>query len=290
MYARLTRRMWHLFEPIHDVVYFAPECIQAASTVGLRGFWMGYFAFRFAPLGEVPADVVFAGCYGFPRQRVTGAIPDAWSYATPAAALRARAESSATALKRVWGADIGATSEFQEAADLLWSAARLCRCEGRLLAQANQELPEPDCPVERLWQAATTLREHRGTGHVAALLVTGVGPVECHAYKIAAGESDEAQLRIARNYSDAEWESASQRLQRLDHVGRTGRLTATGAALRAEVERLTDRAAAGPWEELGADRTQRLRLLLEPLTARVWASGVLRELNPVGVGDHKLRD
>jgi hypothetical protein len=34
--------------------------------------------------------------------------------------------------------------------------------------------------VARLWHAATLLREHRGDGHIAALVIGGIGGTEAH--------------------------------------------------------------------------------------------------------------
>ena len=48
-----------------------------------------------------------------------------------------------------------------------------------------------------------------------------------------------------------------------------GALTAEGADLRARVEAQTDAAAAAPYEQLGADKTQRLIELLEPVARSV---------------------
>lgn len=57
-----------------------------------------------------------------------------------------------------------------DAANLLARVAARVDTIGRPLAAANSALPvEPD-PYRRLWQAATTLREHRGDGHVIALV------------------------------------------------------------------------------------------------------------------------
>ena len=42
--ADLARRMWRATEPYHAVVYFAPEMRDACAAIGLKGFWMGYFA------------------------------------------------------------------------------------------------------------------------------------------------------------------------------------------------------------------------------------------------------
>jgi hypothetical protein len=42
--AATARRLWRLLEPVHGVVYFAPDARARFDAVGLRGFWMGYFA------------------------------------------------------------------------------------------------------------------------------------------------------------------------------------------------------------------------------------------------------
>ena len=53
-----ARRLWRLLEPYHAATYFAPEARQAFKDAGLRGFWMGYFAGRAAPMGAVGPGVV----------------------------------------------------------------------------------------------------------------------------------------------------------------------------------------------------------------------------------------
>ena len=54
--------MWGLIEPIHAVTYFGQEALESASQAGYRGFWMGYFACRLAPLGPVGPHVATAVC------------------------------------------------------------------------------------------------------------------------------------------------------------------------------------------------------------------------------------
>ncbi len=46
-----ARRIWRYLETLHAVSYFAPECTAAMKDLGLKGFWMGYFAGRGAPFG-----------------------------------------------------------------------------------------------------------------------------------------------------------------------------------------------------------------------------------------------
>ena len=45
---------------------------------------------------------------------------------------------------------------------------------------ALRAIPIPDDVVARLFHAASLLREHRGDGHIAALMVEGVGGLEAH--------------------------------------------------------------------------------------------------------------
>ena len=52
-------------------------------------------------------------------------------------------------------------------------AAAAVDVPGRPLAAANAALPVPDRPHLALWQSLTTLREHRGDGHIAALMIEG---------------------------------------------------------------------------------------------------------------------
>ena len=95
----LARCLWEAIEPVHAVAYFAPGPAEAARRVGLRGFWMSYFASRVAPLGPVPATAVTAMAYGFAPAMVARAIPDAWRFADPAAVLAARIASAAAVLR-----------------------------------------------------------------------------------------------------------------------------------------------------------------------------------------------
>ncbi len=41
-------------------------------------------------------------------------------------------------------------------------------------------LPIPEQPLARLWYAGNLLREHRGDGHVVALVANGIGGTEAH--------------------------------------------------------------------------------------------------------------
>jgi len=95
-----VRALWVRAETVQAVTYFADESRAAAASCGMKGFWMGYFGFRAAPLGAVPADVVTDAFYNFAPRMVERAIPDAWSFATPESLVRARSRAAMAALRK----------------------------------------------------------------------------------------------------------------------------------------------------------------------------------------------
>ena len=170
----VARRMYRLVEPIHLVTYFSDEPTEALLALGYRNYWDGYFAGRAAPLGRVPAEVVHAIFYNFADGEVSRHIPRVWDTATPADALAARERGSVAALRRILGV-LADTPALTRAADLATKAATGAPTEGRVLYAGLRALPVPEEPVARLWHAATLLREHRGDGHIAALVTEGIG-------------------------------------------------------------------------------------------------------------------
>ncbi|MER7897702.1 hypothetical protein ABTX62_16710 [Streptomyces sp. NPDC096046] len=283
MSENVARVMWERFEPVHQLVYFTPELREAADGLGLRGYWKGYFALRAAPLGPVPASVVTSSFYVFHPDRAASALPDAWAAASPQQVLETREQAMGAAMTSFFGPDVVASAELAEAADLAWEAARAADTAGRVLGAANQALPRPAQPHVRLWQAVTTLREHRGDGHVAVLVGRRLGPVEALVLKSATGETDaEFQQRI-RQWNAERWRAAQVNLRERGWIDEEGRLTGAGATAHEQMEADTDAAALTPWQALGADATTRLARLLEPLARRVLDSGIIPTGNPVGL-------
>ncbi|MET0424123.1 MAG: hypothetical protein ABW046_09625 [Actinoplanes sp.] len=259
------RRLWSLFEPVHVVTYFAPAATAAFQAAGLRGYWRGYFAGRAAPLGAVGSGPVIAAFFGFAPGMVTRALPDVWTRITPADALVARAAGARAALESVLG-----EAELDEVAELLAAAAQAVELPGRVLAAANADLPWPADAIDRLWHAATILREHRGDGHVAALLTAGLDGCESLVWRAALhGGNLRAIFQQARGWTDPEWEAATDRLRDRGWVGADGTATEAGWAGYRDVEAVTDRLAAGPWQQLGEKGTERCAELLGPLAARI---------------------
>lgn len=273
-----ARALWWLFEPVHAVTYFAPEARAAFEAAGLRGFWRGYFAGRAAPLGPVAAEPVTAAFFGFAPAMVARALPGVWQLASPERALQAREEGAVAALARLLAPVDPAL--VAEAGALLERATDGLDCAGRVLAAAQTTHPRPTEPVARLWQAATVLREHRGDGHVAALVAAGLDGCESLALR-AAMDVPRSSLQPARGWTDDQWEAAAERLKSRGWLTDSLTVSPAGAARHRELERATDEAAARPWESLGASDTARLRQLLQPIATA--CAALLPTGNPIGL-------
>jgi hypothetical protein len=274
-----ARAWWRCFEPVHAVTYFAPECRQELKAAGLRGFWMGYFAARTAPLGAVGPATVWATFFGFHQSMVRRSIPDAWAFADPASVLQARRVGAAAALRRL----VPSVDEHAVAlAPLLDRVVRSADGSGRALFSANRDLDEPDDPVEALWQACTNLREHRGDGHVAALVTGGLDGCQAQVLFAATEGVPAALFRDSRGWSADDWEAARTGLERRGLLDGEQVPTA-GRELRRSVEQLTDELAAPAFGALSEAEQATVLERLQLLAGAVTADGVIPFPNPIGL-------
>jgi hypothetical protein len=272
-----ARRMWKALEPFHAITYFAPETRQATDALGLKGGWMSYFGCRAAPLGAATPELVAAVFYNFHPSMVARALPDAWSYATPAQLLDARLAAVDNAVRRLFP-----DGSFDRAAEVAKRAAELAPVAGRPIAAANAALEWPDEPQLVLWQATTILRESRGDGHVAALVNAGLSPCEALVTISAAGGPSKEVFQLNRRWSDEEWAAAEDDLRTRGLLD-AGGLTETGRRLRQQVEDTTDALADQGWRALGDDLTTELHDLVHPLSAVVMSAGLVPPDNPMAL-------
>ncbi|MGO9140581.1 MAG: SCO6745 family protein [Streptosporangiaceae bacterium] len=307
--AAAARQLWALFEPVHAVTYFTAEGRAAFEQAGLRGFWRGYFAGRAAPIGAVGAPPVIAAFFSFAPAMVARALPAVWQLITPERALLVRSEGAVAGLGRLLGLAAGepVTASIETAASLLAAAIEDIDGAGRPLGGPNAAQPIPAAPLARLWHAATVLREHRGDGHVAALVAAGLDGCEALALRSgvelarsAAGDAGgrargpagrgwfRDEVQPARGWTDDEWEAAAGRLADQGWLDPRGAATAAGLAAHLSIEAATDLAAGRPWARLGRDRTEELARLLGPVSQAASAALPLR--NPIGIPGHLLPD
>src|SRR5262245_17723787 len=246
----MVRQMWKLLEPIHAILYYAPEVFARSEKLGfdVSTRWPSYFPLRSAPLGAAGAEFVAATFYSFNPEMVREHIPAAWQVAAPADVLAARAEGVGQALR-----ELTEDLDLAEAAGLARELAEAANTTARPLGAANADLPWPTEPHLVLWHAATILRETRGDGHVAALLTAGLDPTEALVSFAAVGAAP-VEVFASRGWSAEQWADAQRRLVERGWMTEDGTATEAGEAGRAEVERVTDELAAPAYRTLGAEK------------------------------------
>lgn len=272
---KLVARAHRAVEPVHSQMYFAPEHDQYFAALGLRPGRMSYFAGRAAPMGRVGAGVVTATFYNFSPSLVAHMIPRAWTLASPEQVLDARLDIARASLDRLLdGSGTAGSAAVAELAELLREACAVLTPEGRPLYAGHADLPWPEDPLLAMWHGATLLREHRGDGHVAALVAAGLSGLDALVTHTVTGRGfTEAAAKATRGWSDAEWDAAAVALADRGLLDDEGGLTVEGAELRARIEAVTDTLSAAPWEHLGPERTARTIELAKGLARTMVANG-----------------
>jgi hypothetical protein len=274
-----ARLAWRVTEPVHAMIYFAPEAFRRFGELGLTPL-EGYFASRGGAFGVTGPGPVIATFYSFNPALVRRSLPDVWERTTPAAVLDARMSAADEALRRGLG-DV-ATPEIAEAAGLARRAAEAAAevPQGRALFAAHTGLPWPDEPHLQLFHAQMLLREFRGDGHVTALLQAGVSGLEANVLQVAAGRAPREFLQVTRGWTDDDWGAAEDSLRTRGLIS-DPETTEAGKQLLAEVEETTDRLAEPGWAVLGEEGRLRLAELTRPLSRTIVKAGMLDPMSLV---------
>lgn len=267
----MARRMFELVEPIGMIPYAAEEPNEAMFALGFTDFWDTYFAGRAAPLGFVPAAVVDALFYNFAPGEVARHIPRVWRTTTPEAAIAARQQGCVQALRNILGDHVD-SAPFARAAELLLRAATSAPQEGRPMYAALRTLPVPDEVVARMFHAASLLREHRGDGHIAALMVEGIGGLEAHVLLALDMGLPAEKFGRTHHLPAAQLGAVVDAMRARGLIGEDGWLSAEGRAVKQRVEERTDDLAAPPYACLEPAEFAELRDALTPLAALLVAA------------------
>jgi hypothetical protein len=273
--GRLTRTL----DPLHSVSYFLPDVYEKFGALGMQGR-TPYFATRSAPMGAVGPGVVAATFYNFNPVLVAESIPAAWQMASPQTVTEMRYAIIEEALPRVLPHAMIASTEFARAAELLTRVAEaIPNGDGRPLYAGHAELPWPQSTHARLWHAITLIREYRGDGHIAALVAHDLSGLEALITHTASGIGFTGEFaQRLRGWSDDEWASGMEGLQRRGLLDNSRELTDAGRQLRSEIEDLTDDLGFAPWRALADDDAAVLEDFSPRLRRAVVDAGVL----PVG--------
>ena len=271
--APVSRRLFELTEPISLVNFFSPEPNDSMAALGFSNYWDGYFAGRSAPLGRVPAEVVDAAFYNFAEGEVARHIPQVWETTTPEAAHAAREQGCVAALRRILG-DLVGTPGLARAAELLAQAATSAPTEGHVMYAGLRSLAMPEEPVARLWHAANMLREHRGDGHIVALLSEQIGGTEAHVLSaLDCGIHPAESFGRIHHLPEARLAEVMNGLRERGLLDPAGRFTEAGRATKCRIESLTDVLAQAPYDALEPPELDELIAALEPISSRLQATG-----------------
>ncbi|MFF7904969.1 MarR family transcriptional regulator [Streptomyces sp. NPDC007914] len=270
--THIARRMYELLEPICLVTYFADECNEELAALGHRTYWDGYFASRAAPLGRVPAEVVHAAFYNFADGEAARHIPSAWETIPPEASVAARERGSAASLRRILGEELAGSPGLVRAADLTTKAATSAPMEGRMMYAGMRTLAVPSDAVARLWHSATMLREHRGDGHIAALLGVRIGGTAAHVLSaLEMGIHPPESFGRIHHLPKERLAAVMDDLRERGLVDTDGRFTDAGRETKRRIEALTDELAAPPYDALTPAELDELITELEPIAAALLA-------------------
>ena len=273
-----VRAVHTVTELVHAIAYLCPEVQGEFEQLGLEPRGQGYVAGRAAPMGAVGPALTIAAFYNFNPALHRYALPAAWEIASPDEVLAARARGMQAVYERVQAP----TDGLEELTELALRAADGLDVSGRPLAAANAEVALPTQPFARAWQALTVLREYRGDGHVAALVVAELGPVDALAlYAAWQSTVSDRFLKTSRGWDEDVWAAAEDRLRDRGWMAADGTLTPEGVRERNAVEEMTDRLAAAPYEVLGRDATARLFELARPLAAALNDNGGYKRPAPL---------
>ena len=275
---------WNIFEPIHGIVYFAPDIRRAVRAAGAPGFWPGYFGSRLFPLQTENVVLATGVLYGFSESMVRKYLP---SLRQAEGWYDARLKAAGRLLEGL-GEAVGFSPIFWEAAaGALQQEMQGLEYRGRPLFAAHRSLDWPEDPILSVWHAATLYREYRGDGHVHVLVEAGLSP--CESFILAAtwrrlGDHAERMLIDDRGWPRESVLAAYDRLNELGYMHR-GELTDTGAAARAEIERATERMAV-----LSGNLSEDPLLVRNLRSLCDSARAMIPAVNPIGVAGMAASD
>ncbi|WP_079406708.1 SCO6745 family protein [Streptomyces sp. 3211] len=255
-----ARRCWHAaINPLHATIYFSPDLAKELAALGVTDPVAVNLASRAAAMGAVGPGTMTATFYNYRHDLLARHLPAVWDTATPEQVLAARLRAADSTLRRLLGPETVESPEMAEAADLAMRATEGCTRHARTLYAAHADLPVPEAPHLRLWHATTLLREHRGDGHLAALLLAALDPVEALVSHTATGRGMTAKwIKAIRGWEQSDLDAATGRLRERGILDADGELTEEGKAVRERLEAETDRLDVAPYEHLGEQGLARL--------------------------------
>ena len=127
--------------------------------------------------------------------------------------------------------------------------------------------------MARLWHAATLLREHRGDGHIAALVASGIGGTEAHVLHALSEDVPAEKFGRVHHLPPAQLTAVVDGMRGRGLIDASGWLSDAGRETKQRIEALTDDLAAPPYDSLTPGELDQLTAGLKPISAALDAAG-----------------
>jgi hypothetical protein len=259
-----ARRLRDALEPIATQGWWSRPAGEGLTALGVD-FFPGYVWGRAAALGTPTASVVAATFGVFEPGMIAAAYEAGAASASREDILTARAAGAAASLDGVASAD-----ECAAIADPLLQALDVLDGLGRPLFSALRSLPVPPSPGGRLWRAAELVREHRGDGHLAALVTAGLDAVEANVLTERWLGFRLGEYSATRGFGADALAAAVGRLQARGWM-EGDELTDSGRAARSSIEASTDSGQQALVDACGPDLDEVIALATDISTQLIEA-------------------
>ena len=266
-------------EPVFGAGVLSPAVLDALNGLGLEldGVAEVNLVTRSAPLGPISLDLAVATFYNPNPDYIATVIPRVWEKASPDEILAAQEAAFSPLLGEALSTLDPA--ELRELATLCRTAgdAAATNREGRALFAGMASRPWPTEDHLVIWNTAKLLREHRGDGHIACLVVEDLDAIDALVIHAAFDGFPAAALRGSRQWPEEPWDASVADLRErgwlTDDAEPT--LSADGKRRRQDMEDRTDALAAVAYEPLGNDGMERMIELGGAMVAALGAAGLM---------------
>lgn len=243
-------------------IYWDPTAIANYAALGVPDGLGYYIATRAAPLAAGGDGAVIAAFGSIHPDFIRVSLGLCRTHTTFEAAAAAR---DAAVVEGLRSAVPSITDGLAELAEPLWAVADELSPAGRVLFAAHREWPRPDDPLLSAWLAINCIREWRGDTHWAIQIAEGLSMTAAGVLDGAWRNYEDDWLPRSRGADDAAIDAAMVELTDRG-LATDGAVNADGIAYRQGLEDRLDHLASEPWRLLGADLSQQLVGLLEPVT------------------------
>ena len=260
----LTKRAALVSHQLIGWMYWDPRAEQRHASFGIEKGIGHYVANRAAPLAAAGIDAVHAAFYSIGRNLIHFSLDLASPHATWENIYDARNETVLLGLQDL-------VPEICEPlgnmAAELWRTVDALPQEGRVLFATHKAWPRPNDATVSAWLAINALREWRGDTHWALLMSHEIDAVEAGLLHDAWMGYPKEWIPRSRGADDTLIARGLETLSQRGFVT-DGVVNKTGIAFREELEERTNELCSRQWKIFGAENTQALITLVEPVGPR----------------------